>query len=167
MKASSPAESSPILISESSSPVRGSRASVRRDGKEEDDEDEAARVFCVLLASVLTPYRLSLSLSLSLCRAAVRYPSGREEIELVRCEHELFERSSLVKTVFRVCRRPRLETRRKSTHGNEGGGFVRVRGKVETVSWMGVVVGVFGGFAVSSGQERIRGEFRRREGIRN
>merc|ERR1719263_2284385 len=41
------------------------------------------------------------------------------------------------------------------------GGFVRVRGKVETVSWMGVVVGVFGGFAVSSGQERIRGEFRR------
>ena len=142
--------------------VRASFSGSRRGGRRRRG---SARLLC--FARVRTDPLPSLSLSLSLCRAAVRYPSGREEIELVRCEHELFERSSLVKTVFRVCRRPRLETRRKSTHGNEGGGFVRVRGKVETVSWMGVVVGVFGGFAVSSGQERIRGEFRRREGIRN
>ena len=40
MKASSSAESSPILISDSSSPVRGSRAYVSREGWEEDDEDE-------------------------------------------------------------------------------------------------------------------------------
>ena len=40
MKASSSAESSPILTSESNSPVRGSRASVGREGWEEDAEDE-------------------------------------------------------------------------------------------------------------------------------
>ena len=46
MKASSPAESSPSLTSESSSPVLGSRASVSREGYEggavEEEDDEFA-----------------------------------------------------------------------------------------------------------------------------
>ena len=40
MKASPSAESSPILISESSSPVLGSRASVGREGWAGDADDE-------------------------------------------------------------------------------------------------------------------------------
>ena len=53
----------------------GARLFLDRD--EEDDEDEA-RVFCVLLASVLTPYR-PLSLSVAQGRSI---SFGREEIEL-------------------------------------------------------------------------------------
>lgn len=114
------------------------------------------RIECLFLGRYfrLTPFALFYKQQK---KTVVRYPPGREESERARSEHELLQRSPLAQAVFRVCHRPRLETRGKPADGNEGSGFGRVRGEVEAVSRVGVVVRVFRGVTVSPGEERVCG----------